>query len=35
VRLCGGATTAVNVSLLDEDYRIAYKPFEFTVRKGE
>lgn len=35
VRLCGGATTAVNVSLLDEDYRMAYKPFEFTVRKGE
>jgi hypothetical protein len=20
---------------LDEDYRRAYKPFEFTVRKGE
>jgi Icc-related predicted phosphoesterase len=34
-RICDGATTAVNVSLLDEDYRIAYKPFEFTVRKGE
>lgn len=35
MRLCGGATTAVNVSLLDEDYQPAYKPFEFTIREGE
>ena len=31
VRACEGAVEAVNVSLLNESYNAAYKPYEFTV----
>ena len=35
VRACEGAVEAVNVSLLDEKYNAAYKPYEFTVEVQE
>lgn len=31
----GTKTLAVNVSLVDERYNVRYRPFEFTIRKGE